>query len=72
MIEDEDRAAGPRARPENEQPPAANDNGNGEARPRIDAAVLRIARLIGRQMAREEFERLRAANDNRPPCPLED
>jgi hypothetical protein len=29
--------------------------------------VLRIARLIGRQMAREEFERLRAANDNQPP-----
>ena len=61
MIEDEDRAA------DDAQPPAANDNGNGEARPRIDAAVLRIARLIGRQMAREEFERLNAANDNRPP-----
>jgi hypothetical protein len=61
MIEDEDRAA------DDAQPPAANDNGNGEARPRIDAALLRIARLIGRQMAREEFERLSAANDNRPP-----
>jgi hypothetical protein len=66
MIEDEDRAA------EDLQPPAANDNGNGEARPRIDAAVLRIARLIGRQMAREEFERLSAANDNRPPKQPED
>ena len=66
MIEDEDRAA------DDVQPPAANDNGNGEARPRIDAALLRIARLIGRQMAREEFERLRAANDNRPPYPPED
>jgi hypothetical protein len=65
MIEDDDRPADDR------QPPAANDNGNGngngETRPRIDAAVLRIARLIGRQMAREEFERLNAANDNRPP-----
>ena len=50
MIEDEDRAA------DDAQPHAANDNGTGEARPRIDAAVLRIARLIGRQMAREEFE----------------
>ena len=66
MIEDEDRAA------DDLQPPAANDNGNAEARPRIDAAVLRIARMIGRQMAREEFERLSAANDNRPPKPPED
>jgi len=66
MIEDEDRAA------DDLQPPAANDNGNAEARPRIDAAVLRIARLIGRQMAREEFERLSAANDNRPPERHED
>jgi len=66
MIEDEDRAA------DDGQPPAANDNGNGEARPRIDAAVLRIARLIGRQMAREEFERLNAANDNRPPIRPDD
>ena len=61
MIEDEDRAA------KGGQPPSANDNGNAEARPRINAAVLRIARLIGRQMAREAFERLNAANDNRPP-----
>lgn len=61
MIEDEDRAA------DDGQPPAANDNG--EARPRIDATILRIARLIGRQMAREEFARQTAANDN---CPRED
>ncbi len=61
MIENEDRAVG------DGQPPAANDNGNGEAWLRLDAAVLRIARLIGRQMAREEFERLNAANDNHPP-----
>ena len=61
MIEDEDRAAdaGP--------PPAANDNGNGDSRVRIDTAVLTIARLIGRQMAREAFERLKAANGNDPP-----
>ena len=61
MIEDDDRPA------DDGQPPAANDNGNAEARPRINAAVLRIARLIGRQMARERFERLIAANDNSPP-----
>jgi hypothetical protein len=35
-------------------------------RERIDKAVLHIAGLIGKQMAREDFERLRAANDNRP------
>lgn len=34
---------------------------------RIDAAVLRIARLLGRQLAREEHERLQrqAANENK-------
>ena len=66
MIEDEDRAA------DDGLPPAANDSVNGEARPRIDAAVLKIARLIGRQMAREAFERLKAANDNDPPERRED
>lgn len=59
MIEDEDRDTG------NFTQPAANDNGDGETWIRIDAAILRIARLIGRQMARDEFERLSAANDNR-------
>ena len=43
---------------------AANDNGGSEAR--IAAAVRTIARLIGRQIAREEFNRLCAANDNAP------
>lgn len=61
MIEDDDH-------PADDGPPlAANDNGNAEGRARVDAAVLRIARLIGRQMARERFERMIAANDNRPP-----
>ena len=66
MIEDEDRAA------DDTTPPAANDNGSGDVRVRIDAAVLTIARLIGRQMAREAFERLEAANDNDPPERRED
>ena len=43
---------------------AANDSGTAETR--LDAAALTLARLIGRQMAREAFERLNAANDNRP------
>ena len=43
---------------------AANDNGGTEAR--IDTAVMTLARLIGRRIAREEYERLDAANDNAP------
>ncbi len=43
---------------------AANDNGEPEAR--IDAAVMRLARLLGRQIAREQFARPEAANDNAP------
>ena len=52
----------------------ANDNGdlaNREGRPenmaaKLDRVVLDIARLIGRQLAREAFEAGLAANDNRP------
>ena len=44
--------------------PAANDNGGPEAR--IDDAVMRLARLLGRQIAREQFARPEAANDNAP------
>ena len=43
---------------------AANDNGEAEAR--VDTAVLTLARLIGRRIAREELDRLDAANDNPP------
>lgn len=38
----------------------------GDAAARVDAVVFSIARLIGRQLAREHFEALRAANDNAP------
>ena len=38
----------------------------GAAEARIDAAVMTLARLIGRRIAREEFDRLDAANDNAP------
>lgn len=53
----------------------ANDNGDlvsPEDRPeltaaaKVDRVVLDIARLIGRQLAREAFEVVLAANDNRP------
>ncbi len=43
---------------------AANDNGGAAAR--IDSAVMTLARLIGRRIAREELDRLDAANDNAP------
>ena len=43
---------------------AANDNAAAEAR--VHSAVLTIARLLGRQIAREQFERLASANDNVP------
>ena len=51
---------------------AANDNpgsraGTGGPEARVDAAVMRLARLLGRQIARERFEATRAANDNAPP-----
>lgn len=58
MIEDEDSTFGPRLGD------AANDNGAAETK--LNAVMLTIARLIGRQIAREEFERLSATNDNRP------
>ena len=51
---------------------AANDNPGTEAgtgggpEARIDAAVMTLARLLGRQIARETFEASRAANDNAP------
>ena len=52
---------------------AANDNPGSKAgtgggpEARIDAAVMRLARLLGRQVARERFARPDAANDNAPP-----
>ena len=43
---------------------AANHDGGAEAR--VQSAVLTIARLLGRQIAREQFWQPQAANDNRP------
>ncbi|WP_353428834.1 hypothetical protein [Paracoccus denitrificans] len=52
----------------NNRPPNGQDAGNGaDASARLDAVVLTIARLIGRQIAREHIEALQAANDNTPP-----
>jgi hypothetical protein len=54
--------------------PAANDNIAAAVRP-VHPRIVAIARLIGRQIAREEFERRQAeaANDNQlPPMASED
>jgi len=59
-----------RKRPANDNhPPKGQDTGReADASERLDAVVLSIARLIGRRMAREDFEKaVRAANDNAPP-----
>jgi len=56
-------------RPANDnRPPDGPDAGReAGASERLDAVVLAIARLIGRRMAREDFEKaMRAANDNAP------
>ncbi|TGP85590.1 MULTISPECIES: hypothetical protein [unclassified Mesorhizobium] len=47
----------------------ANDNGDlasSVAAAKLDRVVLDIARLIGRQLAREAFETGVVVNDNRP------
>ena len=44
--------------------PAANDNPGPEAR--VEDAVMRLARLLGRQNACEHFQQSETANDNAP------
>ncbi len=57
-------------RPEGIKP--ANDNTGPDGEPsaetwiKIDRAARTWARIIGRRMAREDFEQRNAANDNRP------
>ena len=59
----------PPHRPETEAPSPllkpANDNGSAAAAS-IDPRILIIARAIGRQIAREQLDNLRGANDNGP------
>lgn len=52
---------------------AANDNRDAkgpdpEVLTKVDAVALKLARIIGRRMAQEDFEKgMHAANDNAPP-----
>lgn len=68
MADDGKRPGGERPANDN-YPPDGRDAGEGAgASAQLDAVVLTIARLIGRRMAREDYENaLRAANDNAPP-----
>ncbi|MEC5325874.1 hypothetical protein [Aurantimonas sp. A3-2-R12] len=65
----DDKCTG-RWKPANDnRPPDGQETGdNADASERLDVVVLSIARLVGRQIAREDHEKaMRAANDNRPP-----
>lgn len=53
---------------DNHRPDGRDAGREADAAERLDAVVLTIARLIGRRMAREDFEKaIRAANDNDAP-----
>ena len=67
MADDGKRSGGERPANDN-HPPGGRDGRETDACERLDAVVLTIARLIGRQIAREHFEALQAANDNQPPA----
>ncbi|WP_425646812.1 hypothetical protein [Agrobacterium leguminum] len=65
MVDDENRNDRERPANDNHAPHGETSEGKADAFERLDAVVLSIARLIGRQMAREEFAALNVANDNR-------
>lgn len=69
-MEDDEKDPTDGKRPANDNGPEGKAEGSDEIAPsqKLDRVVLGIACLIGRQMAREDFARLRAAavNDNEP------
>jgi len=68
MTSDRKNDKGQRRPANDNRPPDGQEAGNeADASERLDAVVRSIARLIGRRMAREDFEKaMRAANDNAP------
>lgn len=64
-MEDDTELGPERFRPANDNA-GPQDKPDAETRSRIDHAALMLARIIGRRMAREDFERLTAPNDNGP------
>lgn len=70
-MEEDSRKQPTRDRPANDNRPPHGQCAGGEADTfqKLDAVVLTIARLIGKRLAREDFEKaMRAANDNAPPA----
>ena len=65
MIEDEKSTEDPESQLLPSQA-AANDNGHGARDKRMDTRILLVARALGRQIARDQCERLEAANVNTP------
>jgi hypothetical protein len=63
---DDDGSRTDRERPANNNraPHEQESEGKAKAPGKLDGAVLSIARMIGRQIAREHFEAQQAANDN--------
>ena len=67
MEDDRKQSRGESPANDNHQPDEQDAAGKIEPFERLDAVVLSIARLIGRRMAREDFEKaMQAANDNAP------
>lgn len=65
MVDDGKRNDRERPANDNHAPEVEGSKDKADASERLDAVVVSIARLIGRQMAREDFAALTAANDNR-------
>lgn len=62
------RPGGGRPANDNRPPNAQGNEDDNNASARLDAVVLSVARLIGRQIARDHHQNaLRAANDNANP-----
>lgn len=62
------RSGGGRPANDNSAPKAQDNEDDNNASERLDAVVLSVARLIGRQMARHDHQTaLCAANDNAKP-----
>lgn len=64
MADDGTRNDGERPANDNHALDGEGGKGRTDASGQLDAVVLSIARLIGRQMAREDFAALTATNDN--------
>ena len=67
MTDDGKRPERERVANDNRPPDGQDAAHGGDASERLDRVVFTIARLIGRQIAREHFEALQAANDNVAP-----